>query len=159
MITLRALATDDVAAIHAWPPYPPEFAELDYALRGNGWLAEHENRPGARVHVAQQAGELVAFSILCQTDETQPEFRIALRADKIGQGLGEAIASMTLARGFSEIQLVRIHLIVRKNNPRAIRLYKRLGFTEHGECLKNVNGKPASFLTMRITNASWLATQ
>lgn len=159
MIKLRPLEAVDMAAIQKWPPYPPDLAELDYALRDNGWLAEHQGNPDSRAYIAEQAGEIIAFSILCQTDEEEAEFRIALRADMIGQGLGEIISSMTLAKGFSETQLACIHLIVRKNNPRAIGLYKRLGFAEHGECLKNVNGKPVNFLTMRITNASWLTSQ
>lgn len=55
---------------------------------------------------------------------------------------------MTLARGLAEMRLSRIHLIVRKNNPRAIRLYRRLGFTECGECVKTVDGRQTSFLNM-----------
>jgi diamine N-acetyltransferase len=150
MITLRPLAANDVAAIQGWPSYPAEFEELDYALRSNGWLAEHMNQPGSRIYLAEQDGESIAFTILSRTGAAEAEFRIALRADRIGQGLGEVISSMTLAKGFAEMQLASIHLIVRKDNLRAIRLYLRLGFTEHGECLKTVNGKQASFLSMGI---------
>lgn len=150
MIKLRPLVADDVVAIQNWPPYPPEFENLDYALRSNGWLAEHRNKPDSRVYLAEQNGEKIAFTILSMTGAADAEFRIALRADKIGQGLGEIISSMTIAKGFAEMQLACIHLVVRKNNPRAIRLYKRLGFTERGECWMNVNGKPVNFLTMQI---------
>lgn len=150
MIKLRLLTADDGASIQNWPPYPPEFEDLDYALRNNGWLAEHRNKPDSRIYLAEQNGEIIAFTILFMTGAADAEYRIALRADKIGQGLGGIISSMTLAKGFAEMQLACIHLIVRKNNPRAIHLYKGLGFTERGECWMNVNGKKVNVLTMHI---------
>lgn len=155
MIVFRAIAAADVATIQNWPPYPPEFEDLDYALRGDGWLAEYWNKPDTQVYVAEQAGEIVAFTILAKTAELDAEFRIALRADRIGQGLGEIITAITLAKGFAEMKLACIHLIVRSNNPRAIRLYKRLGFIERGQCLKHVNGKLVNFLVMDISMESY----
>ena len=150
MIKLRLIEAADVATINSWPPYPPEFAELDYALRKNGWLDEHRDKPDARLYVAEQAGEIIAFTLLAKTSATEAEYRIALRADKIGQGLGSILTTMTLDKGFKEIKLARIHLIVRKNNPRAIGLYKSLGFAVCGECLLQVNGKQVSFFKMSI---------
>lgn len=155
MIQLRNLVPDDMDAISGWPPYPPEFKDLDYALRSNGWLAEYRSKPDTWCFVAEQSGELIAFTILSKTGEAEAEFRIALRADRTGQGLGGAITSMTLAKGFSELGLSRIHLIVRKNNPRAIRLYARLGFAKRGECFKNINGKQAHFLIMELLKESY----
>jgi RimJ/RimL family protein N-acetyltransferase len=155
MIKLRTLNAADVATIQNWPPYPPEFEDLDYALRSNGWLAEYRDRPDTWIYIAEQAGEIIAFTTLARTGDTEAEFRIALRADTLGQGLGETITVMTLAKGFSELKLACIHLIARKNNPRAIRLYQRLGFTEHGECMMNINGKQVDFLHMEIAWASY----
>lgn len=154
MIQLRTLVPDDIDPIRNWPPYPPEFSELDYALRRNGWLAEYRDKPDTWCFAAEQAGDLIAFTILSKTEEDAAEFRIALRADRTGQGLGNAITTLTLAKGFSEMALSRIHLIVRKNNPRAIRLYTRLGFREQGECLKSVNGKQTNFLKMELRKES-----
>lgn len=154
MIELRTIETADITAIQDWPSYPPEFEDLDYALRDNGWLAEYRNKPDTWIFVAEQAGEIVSYTILSRTGEAEAEFRIALRADKLGQGMGGTITSMTLAKGFAEIKLACIHLIVRRNNPRAILLYQRLGFTESGECLKNINGKQVNFLAMEISRES-----
>ncbi|MBI3478959.1 MAG: GNAT family N-acetyltransferase [Nitrosomonadales bacterium] len=150
MIKLRPIETADITAILSWPPYPPEFAELDYALRKNGWLDEFLDNLDARLYVAEQDGEIVAFTLLARTSATDAEYRIALRADMIGQGLGKTLTAMTLEKGFVEMQLDCIHLIVRKNNPRAIGLYQSLGFTGCGECLLEVNGKPVNFFTMRM---------
>ena len=123
---------------------------MDYALREKGWLDEYRDKPDTWLWAVEQEGALIAFVILSKTGATEAEFRIALRADKTGQGLGGAIASRTLARGFSELGLSLIHLIVRKNNARAIRLYERLGFARQGECLKTVNGKQTPFLKMDL---------
>jgi len=155
MIQLRNLVPDDMGAIRCWPPYSPEFEDLDYALRGNGWLTEYENKPDTWCFAVEQSGELIAFTILSKTGEAEAEFRIALRADRTGQGLGSTITSMTLAKGFTEIGLSRIHLIVRKNNPMAIRLYTRFGFAERGECFKSINGKQVHFLIMDLVKESF----
>lgn len=152
MIVLRTLNEVDVAVIQDWPPYPPEFCELDYALRGDGWIDEHRGRLDTWLYVAEQAGEVIAFTLLSKTSATEAEFRVALRADKIGQGLGSVLTTMTLKKGFAEIKLARIHLIVRKNNPRAIGLYKSLGFAECGECVLLVNEKKVDFLKMAVTD-------
>lgn len=154
-IQLRNLSADDVAAIRSWPLYPPEFEDLDYALRNNGWLTEYSDKPDTWCFAAEQSGELIAFTVLSKTGKDEAEFRIALRADKTGQGLGGAITTMTLTRGFAEMGLSRIHLIVRKNNPRAIRLYSRLGFAERAECFKSINGKQAHFLIMDLLKETY----
>ncbi len=74
----------------------------------------------------------------------------AVRADQIGSGLGMVLASETLARGFGELGLSRVHLVVRQNNSRAIHLYERLGFLRRGECRKTFNGKPVQCLVMDL---------
>lgn len=131
-------------------PYPGEFADLDYALRKGGWLEEFLGRPQTWLYAAEQSGELVAFTILAATAAGEAEFRIALRPDKGGQGLGRIVAAHTLEKGFDEIGLRRIHLIVRNNNPRAIRLYQCLGFVHRGECCQVVNHRLTDFLLMDI---------
>lgn len=147
---IRPLVGSDAAAIESWPAYPPEFEELDYALRNDGWLAEFDGRPDTWLYAAEQAGELVGFTILSMTAPGEAEFRIALRADKLGQGLGRSISIGTLTKGFGECGLARIHLVVRKNNRRAIELYRRLGFTHRGECRMSINNRPTDFFLMDL---------
>jgi RimJ/RimL family protein N-acetyltransferase len=154
MISMRSLNSSDLIKIHHWPAYPPEFQELDYALRENGWLAEFHGKPDAWIYVAEQAGEIIAFSLLARDDFHLErglfERPIALRADKLGQGLGRTITSMTLQQGFSTMNFSRIDLIVRTSNPRAIHLYQQIGFKTCSECEKTVNGKRVNFLAMSI---------
>jgi RimJ/RimL family protein N-acetyltransferase/catechol 2,3-dioxygenase-like lactoylglutathione lyase family enzyme len=149
-IQLRAFAEQDEITIENWPAYPPEFADLDYALRQDGWLKEFRGQPETRIYIAEQSGEMIAFTILSPTAQGEAEFRVALRADKAGQGLGRTISAKTLSIGFDEIGLQRIHLIVRKNNPRAIGLYRRLNFSHCGECQIHINNKPTDFLKMEL---------
>lgn len=155
LIHIRNLVPDDIAVIRGWAPYQSEFEDLDYALRENGWLTEFWNKPDTWCFAVEQADDLIAFSILSRTGETEAEFRIALRVDRTGQGYGRAITAMTLAKGFTEIGLSRINLIVRTHNLRAIRLYTRLGFTEQGECFKSINRKQTHFLIMELRRESY----
>ena len=103
MLLLRDLSDNDRETIDDWPPYPLGFEGLDYALRGQGWLTEFRNKPDTWCFAAEKAGELVAFTILSGTDRDEAEFRIALRADRIGQGLGFPVSDLTLKKGFCEI--------------------------------------------------------
>jgi RimJ/RimL family protein N-acetyltransferase len=150
-LVLRELGDDDVAAIHDWPPYAAEFGELDYALRHTGWLCQFRQRSDCFCFAADQAGELIAFTILAQTAADEAEFRIALRGDRTGQGLGGPITSLTLARGFFAHGFARIHLIVRHSHQRALALYRRLGFVAEGECCKKINGQEVRCHVMALT--------
>jgi len=154
---LRPLAQDDVSTIESWPDYPTEFQELNYALRKDGWLAEFGRRPDTWLYAAEQAGQVIAFTILATSAPDEAEFRIALRADKSGQGLGRVITNHTLTKAFGECGLSRVHLIVRKNNRRAIELYRRLGFTHRGECRKTIDNQLTDFLSMDLGPRQWLA--
>lgn len=150
MVTLRALAPSDIPVIKAWPAYPDEFRDLDYALRDGGWLDTYGARADTRILVAESDGCLVGFSILTDDEGGSAEFRIALHPSRIGTGSGKTLALLTLARGFSHKGILRIRLIVRKNNPRARQLYERIGFTPAGECTKEVTGRSVDFYRMEI---------
>lgn len=147
MPTLRLQLAKDILIIRNWPPYPPEFEELDYALRENGWIGEFHGKPEVCIYVAEHENEIVGFTVLAKTNPAEAEFRIAMRPDKIGTGLGKVITAMTMNKGFAT-GLSQISLVVRKNNQRAFRLYRHLGFCICGKCVKTVNGRPVSFLAM-----------
>jgi len=150
MIALRPLRQEDIPVIKAWPQYPAEFAMLDYALRDGGWLDEYGGKEATEILVAEDDREMIGLSILSQKTKDSAEFRIALHPHRLGQGLGKTLARLTMARGFSHPSLERISLIVRKNNPRAQRLYESLHFHSCGECTELVHGEPVAFLKMEI---------
>ena len=89
---------------------------------------------------AEESGVAIGFTILSKDSATsrQAEFRIALNPDYLGQGFGKMLTRMALEKGFQELELQRIYLIVRKKNPRARRLYENCGFVETGECRKEI---------------------
>lgn len=147
---LRPLQDVDVEEIRGWPSYPGDMAQMDYALRKDGWLDEYRSKQDVAVYAVEDGGELIAFSILAKTGAAEAEFRIALRPDRTGLGFGESITVLTLRTGFAA-GLSRIHLIVRKNNHRGIRLYRRIGFREQGECRKDIQGMPVEFIVMAIS--------
>ena len=150
MMRLRSLSGSDINQIGQWPPYPGDMEQMDYALREKGWLDEFWQKPDTSCYAVEEDGDLIGFTILAKTGEKDTEFRIALRADKTGLGLGESITCMTLQKGFDDLGLHRIHLIVRKNNVRGIKLYQRLGFVDRGECQKEIQGTPVDFWLMDI---------
>lgn len=159
MIRLRELRDCDAAQIRQWPPYSADMEQLDYALRENGWLEECRLQPDTARYAVEDDGELIGFTLLAMTGKAEAEFRIALRADKTGLGLGKRITRLTLQEGFERQGLARIHLIVRKNNVRGIRLYLRLGFADRGECRKAIQGDLVEFRAMEIGRREFRQTQ
>lgn len=159
MITLRPLREKDVPVIKSWPPYPKEFAMLDYSLRDGGWLDEYGGHAGTEILVAEDKDGLIGFAILAKKDDRSAEFRIALHPHRLGQGLGRPFALLVLSQGFLDAGRKKIILIVRKNNPRAQRLYESLRFLPSGECTELVNGENVPFKKMEIDRNTFEAMQ
>ena len=150
MLSLCPLRPDDVPCIRSWPPYPSEFSMLDYALRDKGWIDEYRDRENTEILVAEDGNAIIGFALLAKNDDSSAEFRIALHPHRLGQGYGRLVALLVLSRGFSDAACWKIVLIVRKNNPRAQRLYESLHFRPCGECTELVNGEQVPFLCMEI---------
>lgn len=150
MIALRKLTGEDIPGIKSWPPYPPEFSELDYSLRDGGWLDEYRTKAGTNIFVATDQDGIAGFSLISNVDTGTAEFRIALHPETLGKGTGKTVTLLTLQQGFSDPGITLIRLIVRKNNPRAKKLYESLRFRHTGECTSVVNGKRVEFFTMAI---------
>lgn len=151
MITLRSLSRADIPEIKGWSSYPPEFAMLDYCHKDGGWLDTYGKDEKNAVFVAADGGGIVGFSLLLEEKSASPEFMVALRPDRLGNGLGRTVARLTLECGFSRPGTRSIRLIVRRNNFRAQALYAALGFCRTGEMTKEVQGVPVDFFCMEIS--------
>ena len=151
MIELRPIRAEDIAEIKQWPRYHGGFEQMDYALRDNGWLDEFRDRKNTWNYAVALNRSLIGFSLLSVIAEGDAEFRIAIHPDWTGKGVGREITIATLKTGFRHLNLAKIHLIVRKNNPRALKLYKRAGFATIGESVHRVQGKDADFIDMDMT--------
>jgi len=57
---------------------------------------------------------------------------IGLGPDHWDQGYGQEAMRLLLAFGFQELNLYRVQLTVFSYNPRAIRVYEKLGFQREG---------------------------
>jgi RimJ/RimL family protein N-acetyltransferase len=149
---LREINDQDIANIKLWPSYPEEFKDLDYALRDSGWIDEYQGLDSTRIYIAEESDIAIGFTILSKDSATsrEAEFRIALNPDYLGQGFGKKLTRMTLEKGFQELGLQRIYLIVRRNNHRARRLYENRGFMGTGECRKEIQGIMVDLFEMAL---------
>ena len=145
---LRPLSAADQRTVRGWPPYPSEFADLDYALRADGWLDQFPAGPGNHRYGAWVDRDLVGFSILTETGPGEAEFFIALHPERLGQGIGRELTPLVLAEGFRALGLRRIHLKVRSWHTRGIHLYAQAGFREVGETEMEIRGKRERFVLM-----------
>ncbi len=151
MIELRPVRAEDIDEIKNWPPYHRGFEQMDYALREHGWLDEFRDRPRTRIYAVALNNRIIGFSLLSVTSEENAEFRIAIHPAWTGRGLGRKVTLSTLKTGFRHLNLAKIHLIVRKNNPRASMLYRSNGFVTTGESVHTIQGKRIEFINMEMT--------
>ena len=137
MIVLSTIKQDDIIDIAEWPKYTGVHAQMDYAIRKNGWLDNYCHNPNNYCYIAK-IGELrIGFSLLIKNDNNGAEFRIVIHPEFLGSGYGGKIIRKTLQIGFLDNELKSINLIVRKNNLIAQRLYLKHGFTLCGEKKRN----------------------
>jgi diamine N-acetyltransferase len=155
MIELRPITVDDMVEVKNWPAYSAGFEAMDYALREGGWLDEYGERPMTWIYVAVLNGQTVGFSLLSKTADGEAEFRIAIHPQWIGKGLGSQIALATLKKGFGLLNLSRVHLIVRKENHVAIKLYESIGFIRSGESTRMIQGKIIEFMDMDMSRENF----
>lgn len=151
MIDLRPITPEDMEEIRNWPSYEDGFAQMDYALRKNGWLDEYISKPKTQIYIADANNQIVGFSLLSNNSEREAEFRIAIHPHWTGKGLGREVTLATLKAGFQHLNLDQIYLFVRKNNPRASKLYKSIGFTSTGESVHTIQGENIDFDDMVMT--------
>ncbi|MFQ5407757.1 MAG: GNAT family N-acetyltransferase [Anaerolineales bacterium] len=77
------------------------------------------------------------------------------------KGYGTEVMHTLLRHGFGTLNLHRIYLRVFDNNPRAIKVYLRAGFTEEGRLREDRyhDGRYNDTIVMGILHAEWAATQ
>ncbi len=149
-VVLAPLSVQEQQEIHAWPPYPPQFMALDYALRAKtGWLAMFPESPQNHRFSARVASELVGFSILTERAAQEAEFYVAVHPSKLGAGIGTEITRQTKACGFDQLHFRRIWLKVRTWHADGIRVYERMGFRKVGtEFKEQAGGSEDKFIVM-----------
>ena len=147
MITLLTLTLEDVKIIKAWPPYPPEISKLDFAIRDGGWLDTKKDADFLSVYTNKI---LIGFIGLYEINENNGEFLIAMHTDYIGKGYGSSAMKMAIQHYFNKYRLAKIKLRVRKTNHVARHVYKKIGFKDCDESIRNIQGKLVEFWDMYI---------
>src|SRR4029077_5806245 len=115
-LTLRSLGEADRVAISQWPPYPPPYEQLDYALRPDvGWIDTYGPKPSCLTFAVCRDEMLAAFTLLVPAGPAAAEFYVAVPPAHLAHHLGTEATRLTLQSGFREHGLARIVLRVRTN--------------------------------------------
>lgn len=150
MVAILPIEQKDIDDIKKWRSYDGIHLQMDYAIRDGGWLDTYCGDPGNHCFAVRLNRLCMAFSILINKGGGEAEFRVAVSPDYVGSGYGGKIIRKTLSFGFEKYKFKSISLIVRKNNPIAINMYKRHGFCLCGETTENIQGQSVEFFCMKI---------
>jgi len=143
LVTLRPLAETDVDHIMTWVNAPEIVGNLA-AFSGAPMTREDELAWIKRTVVSadrvwsvfatddnRYLGQVGIHQIHARSKVGRLGAVIASRTD-MGKGLGSAAIRAVMDRGFGELGLHKLWLMVFRTNERGQRLYKRLGFIEEG---------------------------
>ncbi|MEV6103765.1 GNAT family protein [Streptomyces sp. NPDC051940] len=100
------------------------------------WCASRAGQPD-RLDLAVEdrgTGDFLGELALLRVDphNESAAFRIALREDRCGKGIGSEAIGLVLGHAFGEVGLHRVWLEVFAFNHRAIRAYEKAGFVREG---------------------------
>lgn len=101
-------------------------------------------------------GEVVINEYAPETNSAN--FRIAIfKPDYLGQGIGTWAIEQMLNHAFEERRLNRLSLEVFSFNPRALRVYQKVGFIEEGRLREAVKGPDgyADIILMALLKKDW----
>ncbi len=143
LVTLRPLAESDVDHMMTWVNAPEIVGNLA-AFSGAPMTREDELAWIRRTIVSadrvwsvfatddnRYLGQVGIHQIHARSKVGRLGAVIASRTD-MGKGLGSAAIRAVIDRGFGELGLHKLWLMVFRTNERGQRLYKRLGFLEEG---------------------------
>ncbi|WP_336322562.1 GNAT family protein [Streptomyces lavendofoliae] len=135
------------------PPPSPDFLRTWYGTR-----AARSDRLDLAL-VDRASGEMVGELVLNEWDEHNRScnFRTLIGPRGRDRGLGTEAIRLLLAHGFEGLGLNRISLSVYAFNPRAIRVYEKVGFVREGverEVLLH-EGRWIDALTMSVLAREW----
>ncbi len=100
------------------------------------WFDRVRKDPTVEIRAIElENGEFIGSCQLHTIRHTYRHAELQIRIGETGhqgKGYGTEATRILLEYGFEELHLNRIWLTVFENNPRAIKVYKKLGFTQEG---------------------------
>ena len=133
-----------VVAIAAALPMAPQWSPVLYAE-----AIVVENLPRRVALVAESDGQVAGFAVASVVPPESELESIAVARAFQGQGIGQALVNTTLHE-LAGLGAAETILEVRKSNAAAMRLYRRMGFTESGIRPGYYQGPVEDALVMRL---------
>jgi RimJ/RimL family protein N-acetyltransferase len=140
------------AAVTRYLPLAGQSALPFEAIQSFLAQAASSDRPGVAVTFDLEQGPIGCGSFR-NFDAGSAEVSIVIGVPALWQqGLGAEAFKLLLAFGFEELQLKRIWLVVRADNDRALKLFRRFGFevTEHQLAAVTIDGVAHDKLKMQL---------
>jgi RimJ/RimL family protein N-acetyltransferase len=137
-------------------PMPPEEEEVE-----RDWLRARNDQPDQLdlAVVSRATGECVGEAVLNEWDPGNEScnFRIFIGPHGRDQGLGTEATRLIVGYGFERLGLHRISLDVYAFNPRARRVYEKVGFRAEGVLRESLryNGEWTDATVMSILATEW----
>jgi putative acetyltransferase len=148
--TLRPYrAADEAAAIELWRrTWQEAYPAIDFAARLDWWRERWRNElvPTATIMVAEAAGALVGFVTVNAATGYLDQIVVA------PQAWGGGVADMLLAEA-KRLSPSRLDLHVNTDNSRAVRFYRKHGFTVAGEDVNPRSGAPVYLMRWERANS------
>ena len=145
-VTLRSYTdADEAAAIALWQrSWQVTYPAIDFAARIAWWRKWWRDKivAKAQIVVAESDNTIVGF-ITIEPDTGYLD-QIVVAPEAWGKGLAEA-----LLKEAKRIAPDGIHLMVNKDNDRAIAFYRKHGFLYFGEGANPVSGRPVDLMRWR----------
>ena len=145
-VTLRSYTdADEAAAIALWQrSWQVTYPAIDFAARIAWWRKWWRDKivAKAQIVVAESNNTIVGFITI--EPETGYLDQIVVAPEAWGKGLAEA-----LLKEAKRIAPDGIHLMVNKDNDRAIAFYRKHGFLYFGEGANPVSGRPVDLMRWR----------
>lgn len=142
-------AADEVAAIELWrQSWQEAYPAIDFAARIDWWRERwrRELVPSATIVVAEAAGTLAGFVTVNAATGYLDQIVVA------PQVWGAGIAELLLDEA-KRLSPARLELHVNQDNARAVRFYRKHGFTIAGEDVNARSGAPIYLMKWARANS------
>lgn len=138
---IRKLEINDKEVVKGWR-YRDEFEQFNYAFKDKGWIDSYFSE----CYICKKEEDILGlFFLIAQKNN---EFRVLINPEFLNKGYGKKILNEAIDMAFNKLKLDEISLIVRKNHPIAINLYKSVDFKVVGETKEIIDSIEVEFFKM-----------